>query len=164
MSANAVSATFVRPADTTAYTAGDVVCNSTSAPAVLALGPAARLQGGGGLIKSATVVDAANVATKATLELWLFNVSLAAVNDNTAFAPSNTEIANLVGVIALSTAFVAKAGSGAAGNCILQSGIVDIPFKCAAGDRNLYGVLVVRNAYVPISAEAFTVNLLVVQN
>lgn len=164
--ATVLSAAFTRPADTNAYTAGDVVCNSTSVPAVLNLGPAARANAGGGVIQAAAVIDGSNVATKATLELWIFSVAPAAVNDNAPFAPSDAEIANLVGVIAFPSGsiFVGNSGSGAAGNCVQQSGTVGLPYKCAVADRNLYGVLVVRNAYVPTSAETFVVNLMLLPN
>jgi hypothetical protein len=164
--ATVLTAAFVRPSDTTTYTTGDVLCNSTTVPAVLTFDPVARENGGGGIIQAAIVIDSANVATKATLELWLFNVAPAAVNDNAAFAPSDTELTALIGVIPFPAAniFVGNAGAAAAGNCVEQSGTLDLPYKCAYNDRNLYGVLVVRSAYVPISAEAFNVNLSIVAN
>ena len=43
-------------------------------------------------------------------------------------------------------------------------GAQDVAFKCAAASRDIYGVLVVRNAYVPVSAEVFKVRLHVLQD
>lgn len=160
------SAAYTRPADTNTYAAGDVVNNSTTSPVVLSFPAASKELGGMGIIQQATLYDAANVATKADLELWLFNVSPTIPNDNAAFAPSNAELLNVIGVIKFSTN---SYNVGAvAGNSVCDVQGVGIAFNTAkasgaAGvtpaDDKLYGILVVRNAYVPVSGEVFTINL-----
>lgn len=147
-----------RPADTNAYTAGDVISDSTSAPTVITFGNVARESGGNGTIVHAVCVDSANVATKPDLELWLFDTTVTPDNDNAAFTPTDAELKTLVGVIAFPTASF-KAGdatSGAGGNSICEATSLNIAFKAAGATNSaLYGVLVVRNAYVPVSAESF---------
>lgn len=153
-----------RPADTNAYTAGDAISGSTTAGTLIQI-PVARKQGASGIISSVQVVDSANQATKADLELWLFTGDLATHNDNAAFAPTDAELTDRVGIVDLgSSPDVGLATAGAGGNCAYQSTNVNLPFRCAGGERNLYGALVVRNAYTPVSGEVFTVILGVLQD
>jgi hypothetical protein len=60
------------------------------------------------------------------------------------------------------------ATAGAAGNALQQVTGLNIPFVTTGPDstagRTLYGQLVVRNAYVPVSGEIFTVSLIVSQD
>jgi len=153
-----------RPADTNAYTAGDAVSGSTTAGVCIEI-QAGRKRGSSGLITSVQVIDSANQATKADLELWLFTAGLATHNDNAAFAPTDAELTDRVGIVDLgSTPDEGLATVGAGGNCAYQETNVNIPFRCAEDDRNLYGALVVRNAYTPVSAETFTVILGILQD
>ena len=153
-------ATFTRPADTTAYAAGDVV--STLAGAIMTF--ANTVKDGVGAIQGATLFTSANVSTKMDAELWLFHTAPAAVADNAAFAPTDAELLTVVGVIQFPTGEwrVGLSGAGAAGNaCNPQTGL-GIPLnthKVAVPVNDIYGVLVTRNAYVPVSAEVFTINL-----
>lgn len=156
------AASYTRPGDTNSYAPGDVVCNSTSAPAALtfaaaSLDPLVR----SGVITHATLVCGANQATKLDSELWLFTVAPAMDNDNAAFTPTDAELDNLVGIISL-PASGAKAGdatAGAGGNAVIEAPSLALPFQCAAGSTALYGVLVARNAYVPVASETFRVAL-----
>lgn len=158
-----ISATVTRPADTNAYNAGDVVCNSTSAPVILSFNGAQR-NGKGGVIQQAILVDSANQATKPDLELWLFDTAITMDNDNAVFTPTDAELATLVGVIDFGTSYFkgGDATSGAGGNCVCDVQNLGIPFTIpggAATANTLYGVLVARNAYTPVSGESFTIRL-----
>lgn len=161
-----VAATVTRPADTNAYAAGDAVTNSTSAPVAITFANAARAVGGGGLIVGATLIDSASVATKGSFELWVFQGAAAPGpdNDNAVFTPTDAELANLVGVFPFTTAFIGDATVGAGGNAVYQGDVVNRAFKCDVSTASLFGLLVVRNAYVPVSAEAFTLALQIVQD
>lgn len=156
-----IASNFTRPADTTTYTAADVVADSTSAPTIINFPRAAREKGGSAIIQQAICVSSANVSTKPDLELWLFDESPAAVNDNAAFAPSDAELRTLVGIIAFtSSSFKAgTATSGAGGNAVCDIQNIGMPINCSRDDNALYGVLVVRNAYVPVSGERFDIRL-----
>lgn len=159
---HSVAASYTRPGDTTPYNAGDVICNSTSAPAALqfaaaSLDPLVRA----GVIAHATLVCGANQATKLDAELWLFTAAPAMDNDNAAFTPTDAELDNLAGIISL-TASAAKVGdatAGAAGNCVIEAPNLALPFQCAAGSTALFGVLVARNVYTPVASETFRVAL-----
>lgn len=151
-----LQATITRPADTTAYTAGDVV----GAASVL-FQPTGNGVGLGGEIKAASCVSSANVATKPDLQLWLFTAAVASVTaDNAAFAPTDAEMLTFMGRIDFPTGNfkAANAGSAAAGNAACIATALSLPVPAY-----VYGVLVVQNAYVPVSAEVFTLNLSVLR-
>lgn len=150
-----VTATFTRPADTTAYAAGDVVADSTSAPTVITLTNAVLSNGDTGILMDVKMVDSANQATPGLFELWLFNAAPGLDNDNAAFTPTDTELQTLLAVIPLTVSYAGDATSGAGGNRVYQSDVINRPVKAGGSTRNLYGELVVRNAYTPVSAESF---------
>jgi len=159
-----ISANFSRPADTTAYAAGDVVANSTSAPVIMTFARATVESGSAGRIAQAICIDSANVATKPDLELWLFDTTVAMDNDNAAFTPTDAELATLIGVIAFPTASfkVGDATGGASGNSVCDIQDINLPFNTVPASNKIYGILVVRNAYVPVSGESFTVRIKIV--
>lgn len=162
-----VNASFSRPADTTAYAAGDAVTNSTSSPTVITFDGCARANAGTGFITGATLVDSANQATKGSFELWVFDTTVTPDNDNAVFTPSDSELATLVCVIAFDTAYIGDATSGAGGNCVYSGSIVGggyKAFKCGASSDDLFGLIVVRNAYTPVSSESFTIRLEISQD
>jgi hypothetical protein len=151
-----VVGSIVRPADTTAYAAGDSVSNSTTAPTAMAF-LAARFAGGGGIITAAHFLDDSNPATKPTFELWLFGGAAAPTptNDNAAIAWSDADVANLIGVIEFLQAEV-RVGSSAGNNvCTGRMGTSHtfrLPFRCDAAQQNIWGMVVVRTAYTPANA------------
>ncbi len=155
---------FSRPANTTAYAAGDAVTDSTSAPTVITFSECAREAAGSGTIISITMLDSANQSTKGSFELWLFDTTFTPDNDNAVFTPTDAELRTLLpnGVIPLTLTYVGDATSGAGGNAVYTSE-VRIPFVCASGSRDLYGGIVVRNAYTPVSAERFDFTLGILQ-
>lgn len=159
-----VSANFTRPADTTAYTAGDAATDSTSAPTALTFSGCGRDHGLSGLIVNARLVDSANQSTKGSFELWLFSSSPTPDNDNAAFTPTDAECRDLVAVIVFDTWYVGDATSGANGNAVSLATGLNRAFKCAANSKDLYGLVVVRNAYTPVSAERFDFTLGIVQD
>lgn len=160
-----VSSSFTRPANATQFTAGDVVGNTGTA-AVMTFADCAQAVGGSGTIVSGLLLDGANPATKLDAELWLFSVAPTAVADNAAFAPSDAELASLVGIVPFPVAdwFVGKADVGADGNAVCLGSKGVFPFACASGDTDLYGVLVARNTYTPVSGGVFTVKLAIQQD
>lgn len=155
-----VSQTITRPADVTAYAAGDVISAVTSNDhfTFADIVEAGELSA---LIETALLIDSANVATKPDLELWLFDTDIAEVADNGAFAPTDAEMLTLLGIILFPTAnfVVGTATAGADGNSVCQT-LPGLAVKCAPlTGRDIYGQLVVRNAYVPVASEQFTVEL-----
>ncbi len=160
-----ITAGFTRPSDTSAYAAGDVVSNSTSAPVIMTFSRASLGKGEAAIIQQAVIIVGANVSPKPDLELWLFDATVGMDNDNALFTPTDAELATLVGVIAfpLASFRVGEATSGAAGNSVCDVQNVGMPINTLITDNALYGILVARNAYVPTAAETFTVRLKVLE-
>lgn len=152
------SASYTRPADTTAYTAGDALSDSTSAPSVLTFKNAVR--DGSAILEAAICMDSVAAGTKPDLELWLFHTAPTPVNDNAAFAISDAEILNLVAIVP----FAVATFQASSNNCACQKTGLAIPVHGALRDKarktvDLYGMVVVRNAYTPASGEVFNFSL-----
>jgi len=148
-------ATVTRPSDTTQYTAGDVVADSTSAAVILEFGDVAKFPGWGGIINAATLVDSVAAATKPDFDLYLFHTTVVMENDNAAWDPSDTEATYLIGIISfLGSNFETMGANGA-----IQVQNIGLPYQTLGGGTKIYGILVARNAYTPASAEVFTVKL-----
>lgn len=158
-----VRASVTRPANTTAYTAGDIIAAITT-DNHLTFSDVVENSGGTGSIDGVRVTSSANQTTKPDLELWLFHTDIVEVGDNVAFAPTDAEMLTRVGIIDLSLNSwkTGNAASGAAGNSCIEVSNLGAIFNTATKD--LYGVLVVRNAYAPVTGEIFTVELLVTRD
>jgi hypothetical protein len=165
---------ITRPADTTAYSAGDVISEATTndhytfgAAGTSALNDTklARAEVGTGTINKATLYSSANQATKLDAELWLFTSDITEVADNSAFAPSDAEVLTLVDIISFPTTGwkIGNATAGAGGNAVCVVVNIDRPYKTGTSGI-LYGQLVARNGYTPVSGEVFTVDLTVTQD
>lgn len=157
-----ISGSVQRPNDTTTYAARDVI--GTAVTANITLADVARIAGGSGFIFKTRIISSANKALKPTFELWIFDTAPANVADNAPFAPSDAELLTVQAVIPVTTGYVGNAGADANGNYILISDAVPFSFKCTSLVKNLYAVLVVTNAYIPIAQEIFTVVLDVMQD
>lgn len=152
-----VSASFTRPADTTAYASGDLVANSTTAgsvvPMTFSLAPLAN----GGMIRRVRICKTGTSVTSASFRLHLYTSSsiTCANGDNGAW--STDQSANYVGAfdVTVDKAFT----DGAAGNGVPLSGS-EVNFA----RTTYYGLLEARGAYTPTSAEVFSINLEVIRN
>jgi hypothetical protein len=156
----AASSTITRPADTTAYTSGDLVANSVTAGSVtnLQFTTLARVSGGSGVIIGAQIQKSTNVATSAAFRLHLFNTAptYTSAGDNSAIATVVVASAKgYLGYIDI-TAMVGFSdvcwGSGAPDNT--RGGI---PYVATA--QIIFGLLEARGAYTPGNAEVFTVSV-----
>jgi hypothetical protein len=112
-------------------------------------------------VRGAVFVDSADQATKPDIDLFLFaETAPTLAADNAAFAPTDAEMLNCIGVISFAGANF-KAGditAGANGNGVIPVQGQDIPFS-APVNKVIYGVLVARNAYTPVANEVLAVNL-----
>jgi len=163
---NISEATFTRENDTTTYTAGDVMAASTTAAVALVFEASAYQSGGSGIIQSATIIDGAYQALGLAADLFLFNAEPASFgNDNAAFTPTDAELQTLVGIVKFTSTDWSGGNltSGATGNAV-QLVTASIPFKCANDRSKLYGVLVARNAYIPIASSPFFIRLHILQD
>jgi hypothetical protein len=158
-------ASITRPANTTNYTAGDVVSDVTANNHFVFEKSADRVVSG--YISGAIIISSVAASTELDGELWLFREDVAKVADNAAFAPTDAELLTLLGVIDFPTASWKAAGAAGA--------ICDVDFEPKAYRVNalstdgavkspIYGQLVARNAYVPTSGEVFTIILKIQRN
>lgn len=154
------TASFTRPADTTAYAAQDVVSNSTSSPVVLTFSGAARANGGSGIILAARHLKNSTTTTGATYRLHLYKVAPTAINDNAPFTLLYANRASRIGFIDFNHA-TGAAGSDSS-NALTT--IVNLPFVCDAAASSLFGILTVTSAYTPTSGEQHFIELSISQN
>lgn len=154
-----------RPANTTTYGVGEVVAESTTAAVASIFGRCAdgKTSSRGGMIRSVSISSSNDQTTKLNADLFLFNVAPVTFgNDNEVFIPTDAEMLTCVGAIHLDGTVAANSFTGlvaGVGNWIGVFGGLSLGFECAENDNNLYGVLVSRNAYVPISEEKFRIRL-----
>lgn len=157
-----IEASFTRPADTLAYTVGDVIANSVASPVIMTFAGAAATAEAGGRIVAATLIDSVAAATKPLVDLWLFDTTVIMQGDNVAFAPTDAEAGTVVAVIPFLTAGDWSVGDLAVGgNAVYAKGNLNMAYVCALTTTSLFGILIARNAYVPASAEVIKIRLVV---
>lgn len=158
-----VGVELTRPSDTTAYSAKDVISNSTSAPTVLAFANFARSNQGTGLITRARLMTDKKDVT-ASMRLHLFHTAPAAIADNSPYLMLYANAANRIGMIDFPALATEDATNSTAAAAMRPSsdGIWTMPnlwFQTASGSRAIYGVLETLSAFTPASAQKFFVEL-----
>jgi hypothetical protein len=142
----APSASFTRPADTTAYADGDLVANSTTAGSVTAMSftdfidPNQR----SGCVRRARIHKSGTGVTNSSFRLHLFSASPGvAGGDNAAFVPS--VVTGWLGSIAVTVDEAGTAGSVGVGVPVTGS---EINFTLTQPQTNvtLYGLLEAKGA------------------
>lgn len=145
------SASFTRPADTTAYASGDLVANSTTVGSVVPLTFANCTRGSGrsAQIRRVRISKTGTSITNTTVRVHLFNVlpTVATNGDNGAITIA-TGAAGYLGAVdvVINQAF----NDGAAGALTTEINVNNL---------TLYGLLEARGAWTPASAEVITVTL-----
>lgn len=149
------SASFTRPADTTAYASGDLVANSTTAGSVVPLkfglnSGASFPYSNNGLIHRIKARKTSTTTTSASFRLHLFKSAPTVANGDNG-AASFTGSANYLGYVdtdmsSASTVFTDGLASFAVPD-------TDIGFNVSGP---LYGLVEARAAYTPASGETFT--------
>lgn len=159
-----VTASFTRPADTTQYTALDVVSNSTTATSLLVFKNCVRADGGSGILYSAIMFASTDAATNPNFDLVLFdNQGLTLAADNAVGTITDAEASGVVAAItfdATNSANVATAGA----NLVVKATSIGQAFKCASNSRDLYGVVIDRGGYTPASAEIYSFKIAILQD
>jgi hypothetical protein len=151
-----VSGSITRPSNTTAYTAGDVWANSTTAPTLGEFTNVVKGGGGRGKIVEAVLIDSSNSTIPGEFELWVFDNTVTQFNDNSAIALTDLECLNVVTVIPFVTGYISNTLVDGAGNRVYITDSPDKEFVCQDGSTSLYFMIVVRNAYTPIASEKLT--------
>ncbi len=156
---------FSRPANTTAYADGDGMSDNATAGSatVLEFDNVAVAEYGSGTVVSAMLFSSANKSTKLEADLHLFDTEPGALGDNAAADLTDAEALTCIGTIPFDTWHETNATADAGGNCHSLGNKGVFPFVCT-GTTQLWGVLIARNAYTPVSGETFTVRLQVNPN
>ena len=153
--------TFARPGDTTAYGAGDLVANSTTAGSVVPLSfgtltPKAYLS-------NAVIRTNNNTITNAGFQLVLFASSPTVTNgDNLAFAVTAANLTDCLGILHSTAAIALGPGSYQRLSLIGTDGIAagftnSTPVLFPSGP--IFGLLRATAAYAPANAQTFSVSI-----
>lgn len=153
----ASKASFTRPADTTAYTIGDLIANNTTAGSVTPLsftGATKTGDGGTGRVGKLIIQKTGNAA--ATIRAWFMKTSHAVTNgDNGALVFTSLDLDNCIGFMD-----VALDGTnddvGASGALVNKSYDAPLDYELTSGDT-IYVFLQALTAYTPGNAEVYTV-------
>lgn len=147
------SASITRPADTTAYSANDSLSNSTSAPTPLSFTGIFPNSGNDGYIVAARAT-VQGAAFAGALRLHLYTSSVTAVNDNSPFTLLFANRAIKIGYID----FLGFQYGGTGSDCSESYGVFStgsyLPAVLATG-TTIYGLVEVRTAFTPTSAQQF---------
>lgn len=151
--------TMTRPADTTQYTTGDLVANSTTAGSVVPL--EFDVGGGSGMVRKIRIRTnrTSGGTTSAVFRVFLFRTApTVAGGDNAAFNPANA--ANFIDAmdVVINEQFsdgAANSSNGAAG---------EINYSLPDGSTKLFGLIRAGAAYTPTSAEQISVALEVLKD
>lgn len=151
-----ISATFTRPADTTAYSVGDLIANSVTAGSVVPM--AFKLDNsfpmGQFRLTRARIYKNGVAVSNANFRLHLYQALPAVTNgDNGAWLSSGA--ANWLGNIDIPSMLAFSDGASGSGSAAAGS---ELLIRMASGTV-VYGLLVALAAYTPASAEVFTVVL-----
>jgi len=164
-----ISANFTRPADTSVYASGDLVANSTTAASVVPMSfTVSRYNDGSGMIRRVILKKSGTTATLASFRLHLYrsdpSTSSGILNgDNGVWS---TNFSNWLGDVDLDMTAATNGRAFRDSDVAENSPGVgsELNFIPSAGTQTIYGLLEARAAYVPASAEVFTVYLEVLQN
>lgn len=130
-----------------AYTAGDAVGG------LLTFANAARVSGGGGIIGSVTVVDLSQ--QRPSLELVLFDQTFTSSSDNAAFDPTDGDLGNVLGVVAINS------WSNFNDNSVATVSGVNLPFDLTG--TSLFGQLLTRSTPTFVGTSDIIVLVQVIQ-
>jgi hypothetical protein len=154
MTVAAISGSFTRPDDTTAYASGDLVANSTTAGDVVAveLRGFAFAQGGSSIIRRVKLAKSGTGITNASFRVHLMRADPTTVTngDNAAFSISGTS--NYLGSVDVT---VGQAMTDGACGFVAA----DIPVRLGTATQTLWAMVEARGAYTPVAQEVFTVSV-----
>ena len=117
---------------------------------------AARASGGSCTIQAVQIIDKAQMF--ASLDLVLFDVTIAAPTDNAVFDPTDAELATCIGVIAIGGGFYSDFNDNAV------AVVNNVGLECLLTGTDIFGVLVARTTPTYVSTSDLTVRLTIVQD
>lgn len=151
-----VSYSFTRPSDTTAYTSGDLVANSTTAASVVPM--SWNIGGSGGRLVACAFSNNRTTITNGTFSIHFYGSSPVATapsnGDNGAIA---TVQASGLGILPLTILVT----SNDVGRTIIHAGETNFVYPWYFPYAIVYGLVEAKAAYTPASGEVFTCELFV---
>lgn len=140
-----------RPADTTAYAAGDLIANSVTAGSVTPLSfTGATITGSGGSGKITGWIGRKSGTAAATVRYHFLKTAHAVTNgDNAALIFTSLDLDNYLG--AMDVVFTATAIFGSGGSSVAKSYDAPIPYVLASGDT-IYVFMQAMDVFTPVSA------------
>jgi hypothetical protein len=155
-----ISASFTRPANTTAYAAGQLVANSVTAGSVVPM--AFKLDNsfpmGQFRLTRARLYKNGAVITNATFRLHLYQ-ALPTVTNGDGGAWLSSGAANWLGNVDIASMLAFSDGAAGTGSCPAGSEMI---IRQGQG-TTVYGLLAALGAYTPASAEQFSAVIEVVE-
>jgi hypothetical protein len=147
--------TFTRPADTTAYSIGDLIANSTTAGSVTPMSfTGATLTGSGGTGRIVQLLLTKSGTAAARVRAHFVKTSHAVTNgDNGALVLTSLDIDNYIGYMDVSFTGTDD-GVGSGGNLVAQSYDAPLDYSLASGDT-IYIFLQSLTAWTPANAGTF---------
>lgn len=156
-----IQQTFTRPADTNAYTIGDLVANSVTALSVVPMAFQVDVVCAKGKVRRARIAKSNATLTLSQFRLHLYSSAPTPTNgDNGVWL---TTTSGYLGSLSLGAAMGRAFSDGAEDIAVPDAGVEVIFANLAGPNAIIYGLLEARAAYVPASAEAFTVTLEIAQ-
>lgn len=151
-----VSNTITRPNDTTAYTSGDLVANSTTANLVTPF--SFRIPYGWGLkVHRVSLLRSATSVTNASFRVHLYKDSPTVANgDNGAWSSTVSGWQGSTDVTGTAPAF---SDSASAIGVFVNNSVFTPQIILTDVDQYIYGLLEARGAYTPAAQETFIIRL-----
>lgn len=140
--------------NTAAYTAGDELGT------LMTITSAARYTGGGGMVRSITVLDKTQ-AQRAALDILFFSASITVAGNNNPFLPSDADMLNFVGLVAIATGDYNTAWAGTPTNSVATK-LVEMPYTVAA--TSLFALAVTRGTPTYTSTSDIVISYILQQN
>lgn len=156
-------ASFSRPANTTAYSIGDLVADNVTAGSVTPITiAAARINAGtGSIVRCRLSTNKTGLAGTEVFRVHLFkNAPTVANGDNGVFLPAGIAAIHL-GYFEITLESVFSDGAKGIAMPAVGSQIV---FDAGAGTQNIFALIEARTTYTPASGETFTVALEVLRD
>ncbi len=132
-----------------AYAANDAVGG------LLTFANAARVTGGGGVVKNVIILD--DAGQDAAMELWLFSVTFTAMSDNAAWAPSEADLRNLVVIVNTADGAWFAAGTPSAAR-------IEVSQRYDLTGTSLFGQLVTRGTPTFAATDDVSVKISLLQD
>jgi hypothetical protein len=160
-----VVGSFIRPADTTAYAAGDLIANSVTAGSVVPVPLAvARVPDKTGLIRRGRLTKSGTSTVNATFRVHFFKDAPTVVNGDNGVMSSGGALTYLGSMDFDMTGANARAFTDGV-KCIATPNVgSEIVFDPHTGSQNIFALIEARSAYTPASAETFTIALEVLRD